>query len=239
MPEIIKIKTAQNVSISYILATIGDRIVAYIIDLIIMIAYGLCLGLLTAQAKLAPIIYVPLILPIVFFSFLFEKFNEGQSPGKKVMNIKVVSLDGNPVSTGTLLLRWLFRLIDIHLVSGIVAILAIALGEKGQRIGDMVADTIVIKLKAKVNLRDTAYKKLRPNYTVVYKNANILNIKDVSIIKEVLRNFSEDRFDLIKITSSKVENILQVDRETSSEIFLKTVVKDYNYLINYAAQEEE
>ena len=238
MPDIINIKTAQNVNIKYRLATVGDRLLGYIIDIIVIIAYGMILGLLSAKLSISTYIIVPLMIPIAFFSFLFEKFNEGQSPGKKVMNIRVVSMDGNPLTTGTLLLRWLFRMVDIYLVSGIVAILAIALGEKGQRIGDMVANSTVIKLVNENELRDTAYKKVRPNYSVVYTNANVLDVKDIGIIKEVLRNYSDDRFALIKTVAERIESILQVTKESSSEVFLKTIITDYNFLANYGDEEE-
>jgi len=238
MPDIINIKTAQNVSITYRLATVGDRLVAFIIDAIIIMAYSMILALLATKISLSTYLVVPLMLPLVFFSFLFEKFNEGQSPGKKVMHIRVVSMDGNPVTMGTLLLRWLFRMVDIYLISGIVAILSIALGEKGQRIGDMVANTTVIKLVNQTSLRDTAYKKVRPNYSVVYTNANSLNVKDITIIKEVLRNYSDDRFVLIKTVTEKIESILGVTKNDSSEKFLKTIVSDYNYLASYSGEEE-
>src|SRR4029077_19753394 len=89
---------------------------------------------------------VVLVIPFALYNLLFEIFMNGQSPGKRAMDIKVLRLDGTPATVGDYIMRWLFALVDVHLFSGLIAVLCIAIGGKGQRLGDMVAGTTVVKI---------------------------------------------------------------------------------------------
>ncbi|MGL6268611.1 MAG: RDD family protein, partial [Chitinophagaceae bacterium] len=94
MPTI-KIQTSQNIELEYELAGIGDRLVAYIIDLLIYAAYIITVFLIADVAggksgtNWTPLF---LILPIFFYQLLCEVFLNGQSLGKKAKQIKVISL---------------------------------------------------------------------------------------------------------------------------------------------------
>jgi uncharacterized RDD family membrane protein YckC len=230
------IRTAQNVIIEYEVATVWDRIVAFIIDSLIMISYiffvSFIFGSIASNSDFSwfsGAMLVVLFLPIMFYSLLFEIFNNGQSPGKLVMNTQVVSLSGDPVTIGQYFLRWLFRLIDFHFFSTIVAVIVVAVSEKGQRIGDHVAGTTVISKKKKQNLDTTVFRKISENYKPKYSAAYNLNDNDIQIIQEVLANKSENRFTLLTKLAAKVEETLQLEKSESSETFLKIIVKDYNY----------
>lgn len=237
MPHSIAITTAQNVAIDYEVANLGDRILAFIIDGLIKAAYiFFCALLIVPQLSNADgnmamfgVLGFILAIPMIFYTLLFEVFNDGQTPGKKGMNIKVVALDGEEVTTGMYFLRWLFRLIDINMMSGIIGILAIAFSEKGQRIGDVVAATSVISLKRRKQLVDTPYEKLELTYEPQYPSVNRLSTKDITTIKEILRNKTDDAYALKIQLSKKLEEVLDIEKNGSSEDFLKTVVKDYNY----------
>jgi hypothetical protein len=170
-----------------------------------------------------------LAIPLVLYTLLFEIFNDGQTPGKKAMDIKVVAMDGEEVTTGMYFLRWLFRIIDVNMMSGIIAILTIAFTEKGQRVGDLVADTTVISLKKKKKIEDTAYERLDLDYLPKYPSAQRLSNKDIATIKEVLRNKSEDGFSLKIHLSRKLESVLDIKKEGSSDDFLKDIILDYNH----------
>ena len=170
-----------------------------------------------------------LAIPLVLYTFLFEMFNDGQTPGKKAMNIKVAALDGHEVTTGMYFLRWLFRMIDINMLSGIIGILTIAFSEKGQRLGDIVASTAVISLKQRKQVTDTPYETLELTYQPKYPSASKLSAQDISTVKEILGNKTEEAYPLKVRLSKKLEEVLEIEKEGSSEDFLKTVVKDYNY----------
>ena len=50
------------------------------------------------------------------------------------MKIKVVRLNGTPATVGDYLLRWVFSLVDFYVLSGAIALVAVAMGGKGQRL---------------------------------------------------------------------------------------------------------
>ncbi|MBA3971750.1 MAG: RDD family protein, partial [Bacteroidetes bacterium] len=155
----IKIQTTQNVDIEYELASIGDRILATLLDYVFFIAYFVLLLIIAGFTKglffesIAVIII--LVLPVFLYDLLCEMFFQGKSLGKMIMKIKVVKLDGTQAGFGAYMLRWLLRIIDTKLFSGGVALIAIIVNGKGQRIGDMAAGTTVIKMKQKITLNDT------------------------------------------------------------------------------------
>ena len=118
------INTTQNVTINFTAASIGHRMLAFGIDLLIMTAYIITVYLFLyyttileriqgwdgwSQMAVQSIIF----LPVMFYSLIFETFFEGQSIGKKLVRIKVVKIEGYQSSFGDYLIRWLFRMIDV------------------------------------------------------------------------------------------------------------------------------
>ena len=93
----IQIETTQNVTIEYKIGSVGDRIIATLIDLLILIGYTIALVLLISQLKLKLGIagVIILYIPAFFYDLLCETFLNGQSFGKKIRKIKVVKLDGS------------------------------------------------------------------------------------------------------------------------------------------------
>src|SRR3954467_3102970 len=100
-------------------------------------------------------IVMTLLLPIVFYSLAFESWLEGQTIGKRIMRIKVVKIDGYQASFAEYLIRWFFRLIDLSIFNGLIAVITVATTKKSQRLGDMAAGTAVITLKNKINISHT------------------------------------------------------------------------------------
>ena len=119
-----KFITNQNIEIQLELASLGDRILATIIDFFIMGCYALVAGLISSSTGGGEVLAFLIFIPLAFYSLLFEYFMHGQSPGKHVRDIKVVKLDGGAPGIGNYLLRWLIRPIDI-LFYGAVAVLTI------------------------------------------------------------------------------------------------------------------
>src|ERR1700743_3830347 len=127
--QTIRITTSQNIDIDYEVAGLGERILARLIDLaifVLILILGSFIGSLT-NLFLDPGVGLIIILTIyitlfVFYDLLFEVFMNGQSIGKRIMKIKVISLDGGQPRFGQYLLRWLFRIVDFALIEpGLVA----------------------------------------------------------------------------------------------------------------------
>jgi uncharacterized RDD family membrane protein YckC len=233
----ISIHTTQNVDIEYQLASIGDRILATLLDYLFFLAYFLLIVLLAALTKWelfdSMAIVSILALPILFYDLICEVLFQGKSFGKMIMKIKVVMMDGTQANFGAYLLRWLLRIIDMRLFGGALALIAILINGKGQRIGDMAAGTTVIKMKQKVQLSDTIFNKLKPDYSLVFPEVSRLTDNDVAIIKEVMQVcVQSNNFEAIDKLVLKTKATMGVTSHLPHAQFLSAVIQDYNYLGN-------
>jgi uncharacterized RDD family membrane protein YckC len=230
----IQIQTTQNVDIEYEVASIGDRILATLLDYLFFLAYFLLLfliiALVSSLSKFNQIFFLICLLPVLFYDLLCETFMEGRSFGKMIMKIKVVKVDGTQANFGAYLIRWLFRIIDTRLFMGGLALITIMLNGKGQRLGDMAAGTTVIKLKQKVKLSDTILSTVKPEYHIVFNEVQRLSDNDVSIIKEVIEmSRRTNNSEAIKKLTAKTKEVMQVSSDLPDHKFLITVLEDYTH----------
>ncbi|MGS2740449.1 RDD family protein [Sinomicrobium sp. M5D2P17] len=239
----LQINTTQNVNISFTAASIGERILAYVIDMLIKVAYvvvvyQILFGLLAFDRFLSDMdqwsqiaIVLIFFLPFIFYTLLFESMLEGQTPGKRLLKIKVVKIDGYQASFPDYLIRWFLRIVDINMLSGIIAIISIVVSEKSQRLGDMTAGTSVISLKNNVTIDHTILENLQEGYQPVYPSVIRLSDNDARIIKETFLSAkkSRDRLVMLKL-KTKIEEVIQVRAvEPDVNSFIDRVLKDYNY----------
>jgi len=154
--DFITIKTFQNIEIRYKIGSLQNRIWERCIDSIIIYSYyflvSAIMDLFQDQSSISKGLHGHLLnyvllflfcLPIIFYSLLFETFMHGQTPGKKAMNLRVISLSGENPKISQFVLRWVFRILDYP----VIALIVMAMTEKTQRIGDLVAGTLVIDIK--------------------------------------------------------------------------------------------
>ncbi|WP_417886229.1 RDD family protein [Zunongwangia sp.] len=230
-----QIETAQNINIEQKAAPLLDRIVAYVIDAIIMFFYILIITLLMSGMGVdgfaSVSIMMLLILPIFLYFLLFETFMNGQTLGKAAMKLRVVNLDGSRPNFSSYLIRWLLRFIDISMSSGAVAIVSILVGGRGQRLGDMAAKTTVISEKRKVNLRSNLLADLPENYTPKYSQVTLLTDKDIQEVKQIyFRAKRKGNHGIIIALADKVASLLGLSEyEEKPIVFLQRVIDDYNY----------
>lgn len=234
----ISITTPQNIELEYQLASLGDRIVATIIDMLIMAGYVILVSIITGFAsdffgRGFAWLYVIIFLPVTFYTLLSETLLNGQTVGKRVMAIKVISMSGYQPAFSQYLIRWLFRLVDLWFFSFVPAVITIALTDNHQRIGDLIAGTTLVKTKAKSNLQQTIYiPELKQDYYVHYPEVLNLNDQDMQLVKDVLLNVQKTGNSLLAVqTMQKIEQVLRIkNRHTEAMDFLMTVLRDYNHL---------
>ena len=228
--------TSQNVTIDYEIASLGDRIVACLIDYAVKIGYVLLLFFISYQlsktglGKEIILMWFLLLLPVMFYSLFFEMAMQGQTPGKRVRSIRVVKLDGSQPNNGGYVMRWIFRLVDLLMFSGVIAVIVYLVNGKGQRIGDILAGTCVIRTRDRVQLKDTIYERLNYDHQITFPEVYKLSEKDIEIIKKVLGNQEYlDNFEMVLSLSAGIESKMGVKREMAIEEFLHIVVQDFNY----------
>lgn len=232
----ISISTAQNIDVEYELAGLGSRLIAALLDGIFTVAYMLvCFWVLSETGLMDDYGSVGLFIlgiPVMLYHLLFELFMNGQSLGKRIMKIKVISLNGTQPSFGQYLIRWLFRLIDITISQGAVAVVAVAVTNKAQRLGDLVANTTVVSTRPKRSLQETLYMPDVQNYQMVYPEVVNLSAEDMQLIKEVLMmQHKEQGYYLAVETAGKIESVLHIKRRENPVEFLRTIITDYNHII--------
>lgn len=237
--QTIRIQTTQNVFIHYPLASVGDRILAYFIDRLIIGTFCVAVFALFAYVDIE-IWWVWLVcigFPYLFYSLAFEILMDGQTPGKRLMKIKVVRLNGTPASIGDYLLRWIFGFVDFMILGGAIAMITIAAGGQGQRIGDMVAGTTVVKLSEQKEISaEEIFIRNSDDYVVVFPDVISLSSRDIELITQSLEvNRASGNDKPARLVSEKIKNMLALETDMPPIKFLYTVIKDYNHLTSQVA----
>lgn len=232
--QTIQVRTTQNVFIQYPLASVGDRILAYLLDQLIKIIYALAAGILLFNMEVENEWVWILILgfPWLFYSVLFEIFMNGQTPGKRSLNIKVIRLNGTPATLGDYILRWVFALIDFGIFSGAVAVIIIAAGGKGQRLGDLVAGTSVIKMvEQKEITAQEVFVATDVEYEPTFNQTIQLSDKDIEIIQRALEvNRDHGNAKPMLAVAEKIKSQLGIQTDLPPVKFLYVLIKDFNHL---------
>lgn len=237
--NIISITTSQNIELEYELGSVGDRILGSIIDGIIKTAYAIFVmatfvfGNSRVFSGLYIVFLVLLALPFVFYNLASELLLNGQSVGKKIMGIKVISLSGEPPSFSQYLNRWVFRLVDFTLSGNMIGLIMIAATEKKQRLGDLVAGTVLVKTAPRTQINNSLFEPTdAATYTVTYPEVINLKDRDVQLIKEIILSVMRTgNLMLAKRAQHKIEEILRVKSRHNDPIsFLQSILADYHHL---------
>lgn len=238
----LSITTTQNVNINFEAASLGERILAYLLDLVIWIAYSVVLSIILNLTDFDSLlsgmdnwsvmtIYTILYLPVIFYALVMESLLEGQTVGKKIMKIKVIKIDGYQAGFGDYLIRWIFRLIEVTPPLSFISIIAMMVNKKIQRLGDVAAGTAVISLKNKININHTILRELNNDYIPVYPLVIKLSDNDVRIIKETFEtSIKNTDWVMIKKLQDKIESVTGIKSTSANATsFIETVLNDYNY----------
>jgi uncharacterized RDD family membrane protein YckC len=220
--ETLIIHTPERVALAFSLASIGNRFLAAIIDhliqytaIIVVIVLSLNLmgysvmgaggeaGLFADAPKWAIAILVIATFALYFGYFIFfEWWWDGQTPGKRMMKLRVIREDGRPVTIFEAAVRNLLRLIDTMpgpMYS--VGLITIFLSPKDQRVGDIFGGTVVIRERADEApsfaetfsnpIADAAFRRVQPPTKF---NMDIRRLTEAEV--EVAENLLRRRWDL-------------------------------------------
>ncbi len=241
--DTIEIKTSQNVTIEYELAPLRERILAFFIDLIIVLAAYIMIMIMVfslfpgmdVDGMLMYVLYS--IVPIgifILYQLASEAFHHGQSLGKKSMALKVVRLDGRQPSLSDYTLRAVFHLIDTILSLGVLGALLISSTTRHQRLGDMTANTTVIRTRSNLRfqLSDILRINTLENYTPQYPAVQQFSEQDMLLIKNVIARYrsfpNQAHADIVRSLSRKLAGQLGLAESPREEMeFLKTLIRDY------------
>ena len=143
-----RVQTPEGIEYSLYPAGISIRLLAYAIDTFFQIIILACLVIVfwLLLSKMMGVWVVLLIRFVLewFYHVVWEVFCRGQSPGKRILGIRVIRLDGSPVSTGASLIRNLLRFADSFLGLYFIAFISCIASKGFRRPGDWAAGTLVI-----------------------------------------------------------------------------------------------
>lgn len=199
-----------------------------------------------------------IMTPVLFYHLITELTMNGQSVGKLLMKIKVANIEGGQPTLGAYLIRWLFRNVEANPIlyftgvyllfengifgillafSGTIAIIVMVVNARGQRIGDILANTTVIKLKKNLGVHELDYVTVGQDYEPVFPQASQLKESDVQLIMEIMKE--NDQIYNVEVNerlADKIKEMLQVRTGMPPRKFLKTILKDYyHYYLNTAS----
>ena len=255
---IIQIGTAFNIDLEFEIAEFHKRLLAYIIDFGILIIFLFMMKymlynefLLNWDENIGLDILI-ISLPMLLYSLLTELWMNGQTLGKKIMGIRVISLEGGEPTFGQFLMRWitkffewpfLFGYIALSTTSvvaytfitglfGIAVVIIISISNKNQRLGDMIAGTVVVNAKSALTLADTVFMNIdKTDYKVMFPEVMRLSDRDINTIKGVLTQAGKrNNYDMCNRVSMKIKEVLKISSDMHVDQFLEKLLADYNYL---------
>lgn len=128
--------------------TFWPRVGAVIIDAILVtVVAGSIAGLVSANPVRSASLSSGLGAVLTFAYFTYMEGTYGQTFGKKLLSIVVVTEDGGPCETGDALIRNLLRFVDALPVFYLLGVIVILVSDEDQRLGDLAADTVVARVQ--------------------------------------------------------------------------------------------
>jgi uncharacterized RDD family membrane protein YckC len=254
---LLQVKTPFNIELNFEVAAFHQRLFAWMIDCFLMYLYIMGVSWLLNRsisniyANEFGIEELLISIPILLYHFLFELINKGQSIGKWLMHNHVVSLSGKSPSVSQLLLRWLTRSLDFGFFTGlffllngeivmgtllsiasIVAFVFYVSNPKGQRLGDLIAGTTIVSTKLPYKLSDTIFMDLdMKSYQPIFPSVMRLSDKDINIIDNIAKHNNPTSVkNYMNSIAEKIKKVLQIETDMPSDMFLETLMRDYNYL---------
>ncbi len=236
----VKIQTPESVELEFVLAGIGSRALALVVDYVIVLLSLSVLSVIASifRAQFTAIATwlggdtdsVELWLTAIFIALSFavssgyfvgfECLWQGQTPGKRFTKIRVIRDNGQPEGLFQASLRALLRPIDDSLFLGFFCIL---LGQQEKRIGDWLAGTLVVQIgepESKQNLQVSEAAKALSTYLVEEADMDQLLIDDFTIIREYLQRRASLASDARKTLSVKLA------RDVRSVLALEKLPRD-------------
>ena len=194
-------------------------------------------------------------MPALIYYPLCEALMNGQSVGKKLIRLRVVDENGGRASLSQFFIRWLVRagdwamllilaanvlvLIDkqwrvlllASMILLIVDIILVVSSKKGQRLGDILARTVIVRTTAQGSMEETVFMEVADNYVPIFPEIMKLSDRDINAIKSILdASRKKGDFNLAVMASEKIKAHLKITTTMSPYDFLDTLMKDYNYL---------
>lgn len=251
--SIVKLNTGFNIEVEFQVASFIKRFAAYLLDMAILAGYlilgGKLLGAVLGDGWGVNFQWLAFLywLPLVFYRLTCELLLHGQTVGKKILGIRVITTEGGQPTLSQYLLRWMFNLVDTPfwlfygLSSGswpwyfamflFTGFISFFITPKSQRVGDVLAGTMVINTQQGISWQDTVFTAVEENYTPVFPQVMQMTDRDMNTLKQVLKTAkSNSDYEYANRIVYKIKTALHIETDMDAFDFMEVLLKDYNYL---------
>ncbi len=256
----IAVTTPFNIDLEFQTAPFGRRLAAWFVDLVIICMYYYIMMRFIPDAlnvrfnMISSGIIIFITIPVLVYHPVMEIFFNGQSLGKKFIGLKVVDVAGQEPTIGQFITRWILSVGNLSiyvvpfyiftnpvvfiffLVLYVPDVVSVAVSPRSQRLSDLAAGTVVIDARNKMNINETIYLSVdEENYKPMFPQVMRLTDKDINGIRNLLEVKSNKDMDTyMDQVAYRIKDVLQIENTTEngmpSVLFLRQLLKDYNYL---------
>jgi hypothetical protein len=140
----------------------------------------------------------------------------------------VISLTVAAAGPQSLLYLWSF---GITFALFIIDIILIASTPRSQRLGDMLAHTMLIRTTQKAVIEETIFQQVQEDYNPLYPQVMQLSDRDINALKGILDTAKKQGdYNLADRAATKIKAHLKIETSVSAFDFLESLLKDYNFL---------
>ncbi len=205
-PDKLTIDTPEQTALEYPIAGLGSRFLALLADtaiqavlaIFVLILGGFLGAGLATFGGLGPQWVVAIIFFLLFllnsgYFALFEIFWNGQTPGKRYAQVRVIQDDGRPIGTYEAIVRNALRIVDMLPAMYGIGLISIFLSRQSKRLGDFVAGTVVVHEKTLEGVRPYVESKIDDTLPLI--DSAKVTLEEVRLIETFLnRRDSLDPF---------------------------------------------
>jgi uncharacterized RDD family membrane protein YckC len=266
MTREVLIDTPENVTLEYEFAGIGTRFVANLIDTLLEAVTIVCVALVAVildllllsvaahwhwslltkilnEAAEFVVALTIILTSVVTFGYyiLFEYLWSGQTPGKRTTGIRVIREGGYPVDLYCVILRTVLRIIDFMPLLYCVGMASMLATRRYQRVGDVLAGTMVVKQRAPTSLINLLHAtRLRPEnldpaaLALIRADADKMTAAEYEAVRHFTERFRSIlnphvRYEAARVIAQPLMERLQIDPPESA------VSIDYPRVLEYLA----
>jgi uncharacterized RDD family membrane protein YckC len=242
--EKLNIDTPEQVALEFSLATVGSRFLALAVDSLIQLGCAVvlflvvALGLRVASATFEParpwvlalFVLGLFIINFVYFA-VFESVWNGQTPGKRLIGLRVIHASGRPISVFEAILRNVVRIADQLPGIYAIGIVSVFLTERSQRLGDLAAGTVVVHERAVEAAVEAFTPRADSAHTLTHYGASRLTGEEISVIELFFRRREElDGYARLRAAhqiAARIRERLGITAKIDNEQLLEEIVAEH------------